>query len=207
MTTIKNIPPLSPSLFFRVSAHVPHRNTPKKICLPDTSSLLLEESFAKVTLSWHKSGFSVAVAVKKGIDEVHFPDVTKGDGVELFINTHEVKGVHSVTRFCHYFIFLPKEVEGAQGHEVTRFHSGESHELADSSLFTVRVEAKKGSYSMEIEIPKEALHGYDPDECNRLGFTYRINRYGGAPQHFAVSSRFFAIEKHPQLWGTLFLEE
>jgi hypothetical protein len=62
---------------------------------------------------------------------------------------------------------------------------------------------KKKSYEMEIEIPATCLEGYDPKNFNRMGFTYRINRQGGDPQHFALSSDYLVVEKESKRWSTV----
>jgi hypothetical protein len=47
------------------------------------------------------------------------------------------------------------------------------------------------------------LYGYDPKQFDRVGFTYRINRHGGNPQHFAVVSKDYQIDQQPSLWGSI----
>ncbi|MGE0197611.1 MAG: hypothetical protein AB7N99_09670 [Simkaniaceae bacterium] len=193
MSALKDLRPFSPSGFFQVRTKI-HRGGRKQV-LPDTTGLLVEEKFADLAVSWSPEGLSFTAQVKKIPEE--------GDYLELFIDTRDLKTTNSITRFCHHFLFYPEEVEGVQALEVTRFRGEDKHELADSSLFIVDTTVKRASYEMEIGIPQEALHGYNPSEFKRLGFCYRFVRKEGAPQHFGISSRFFALEKHPELWATL----
>jgi len=195
--SVLNLRPFSPSGFFQVRAKVYRAG--RKQLLPDTTGLLAEKKFADVALSWNPQGLSVYAKLKKAPEE--------GDFLELFIDTRDLKTTSSITRFCHHFLIYPEEVDGLQAIEVTRFRSDDSHELADSSLFVVDTSIKHSSYEMEIGIPKEALYGYDPTEFKRLGFCYRFVRKNAPPQHFAVSSKFFSIEKHPELWASLELKE
>jgi hypothetical protein len=58
---------------------------------------------------------------------------------------------------------------------------------------------------MKIFIPSQALYGYDVKQFDRLGFTYRINRTGGKPQHFSVNSQDYQIEQQPSLWSSISL--
>ncbi|NGX53831.1 MAG: hypothetical protein K1000chlam4_00551 [Chlamydiae bacterium] len=58
-------------------------------------------------------------------------------------------------------------------------------------------------YTLQLFIPAVALHGYDPSQFDRLGFTYRINRYDDTPQHFSASSEDFSIEQYPSTWASL----
>ena len=193
MSILKDLRPFSPAGFFQVRAKI-HR-AGRKQPLPDTTGLLNEQKFADIALSWSPQGLSVNAKVKKTPEE--------GDYLELFIDTRDLKTTSSIHKFCHHFIFYPEEVGGVQGIEVTRFRGEDSHELADSSLFVVDTVVKRSSYEMEIGIPKEALHGYSREEVKRIGFCYRLNRKNGQPQHFALSSQFFALEKHPELWASL----
>lgn len=205
---LKDLSPFSPASFF-ASSHKIKKDQKKKIhssdYLPNMSGILNEDSFADVALLWSLQGLRVHVEVDKPLENVLFPKYREGDSIELFFDTRDLKTVQSVTCFCHHFVFLPEEIDGVKVHEVTRFRSDESHELADPSHFVIQTEVSRKSYSMDIHIPKQALHAYDPKTFKHLGFAYRINRAKGDPQHFAVSSRFFSLEKHPELWASLTL--
>jgi hypothetical protein len=67
------------------------------------------------------------------------------------------------------------------------------------------MKTKKNSsgYQAEIFIPAHCLTGYDPGEFARLGFTYRINRSHGTPQHFSMVTDDYQIDQNPSGWGTL----
>ncbi len=205
----KDLESLSPSGFFEIKASVPHVSHQKGrlFFLPDTSGLLGEKSFADVSLYWKEEGVQVIVKAKRGVEEVYYPNYSDGDSVELFFDTRDLKTSKTVTQFCHHFVFLPEEVHGVGAVEITRFRGDLSHPIAPSELFVVQTEIKRSQYTMTIDIPKEALYGYAPKEFKRLGFDYRINRHKSSPQHFACSSRFFSMEKHPDLWASLELEE
>lgn len=204
--TIKDVSPLTPLSFFAITAEVPYlEKAPKKwlkkpYLLPDTSAYLNEESFAKVAMGWNEDGFLFHIAVKKSFEEAFFPEVNNGDSVEIFIDTRDLKSSKVMTRFCHHFVFLPKEVEGVLAKEVTSFRGEDTHALADPDHLKSKATFGRGSYTMDIEIPKTALCGF---EGGKIGFNYRITRPEYEGQHFAVSSRAFAIDKHPALWGTL----
>ena len=81
--------------------------------------------------------------------------------------------------------------------------SSHRHELCSPDLLKVKSIFKKKSYEMDIEIPANCLEGYDPKSFDRMGFTYRINRQGGDPQHFALSSEYLAVEKESKRWSTV----
>lgn len=175
----------------------------QKYLLPNTSELCAEWSFAEVAMGWNSEGVEFFISVDQAVHRVAYPNITQGDSVELFIDTRDVKTSGFNTRFCHHFFFLPEAVEGQQAGEITRFRGEETHELCDPSELSVKASLKSSGYTLQIFIPRSCLHGYDPEQFNRLGFSYRINRSSGPPQHFSVVSDEYTIEQQPSLWGSV----
>jgi hypothetical protein len=209
---LEEIFPFPPASFLHVAVDVePYKGFVKSpykkpFLLPNTDVLLDEESFAKVSLSYSSEGLFLSVLVEKAFENVTFPSVEQGDSFECFLDTRDLKTAGSIHKFCHHFVFFPKEIGDKKGCELTKFRGDDAHPLCDSSLLNVETTFKKQSYEMLICIDREALYGFDPHSFNRLGFTYRINRVGGEPQHFNLSSRDYAIEKYPSLWASLKLK-
>lgn len=175
----------------------------KKHELADLAGFFGEECFAKVSIGWQSSGLSFQVAVELDSIKVNYPDIAKGDSLELFIDTRDVKSARSVSRFCHHFFFLPEKFEGHDRGEITRFRSDDSHPLCQDESLELKVKKQATGYLMSIFIPQECLVGYDPANFQRLGFTYRINRSDGLKQHFALNSEHAKIESLPHLWASL----
>lgn len=202
-------PALTASSYFAIVTNCYH-HTPinkkelaGKYLLPDLSSLCQEESFANISLAWSQEGIEAQIKVKSPIRQVFYPAIDRGDSVELFFDTRDVKTSGWNTAFCHRFFFLPQPVDDVNAGENTHFRTEEMHELCNSNELQVEVTSTKNSYTLYIFIPSICLHGYDPAQFNRLGFTYRINRYGGTPQHFSAVSADYAIEQQPSLWSSL----
>jgi hypothetical protein len=210
----EEIIPLNPNHFFAIRLRcmaIDEKNEKlsKKHLLPDLSSFHGDFPFAQVYMGWNKEGVAFLFEIRSPLKESFFPNFQDGDAVELFIDTRDVKTSGYTTRFCHHFFFLPEAVssesERIQAGEITRFRTEDAHPLCDpGSLF---VEAKKfrEHYALHIFIPSDCLHGYDPEQFNRLGFTYRVNRKGNSPQFFSASSEDFVIEQLPSLWASLIL--
>jgi hypothetical protein len=204
-----NFVDLSPINYFQISADC--RYTPsgltksnyRSACLPSTALLCNEEEFAEVALGWHEEGLEAFVKVKQSVKQVSFPNVTIGDSVELFIDTRDVKTSGFNTKFCHHFFFLPEAFEGHVAGEITKFRTEDMHELCDPLELKVKSEMGWSSYTLAISIPSQCLVGYDPSQFDRLGFTYRINRAGGEPQHFSVTTQDYQIEQQPSLWSSI----
>lgn len=199
---------LSPINFFqlRVDCHYSSDGnslSSQKYLLPNTSKLCGDEYFAKVALGWNENGLACSVDVSHPFHQSYYPDVMRGDSVELMVDTRDVKTSGYNTRFCHHFFFLPEPIEGIQAGELTRFRTEDKHELCDPNDLIVKSNISSKNYSMKIFIPSHCLVGYDPEQFDRLGFTYRINRSHGHPQHFSVTTEDFQVEQQPSLWSSL----
>lgn len=208
---LDQISPILPIDFFSIELdlHPAEWKKPlkKKHILPDFSELLFEDLFAHVSMGWHEKALFFEIDVKKPFEECFFPEFRKGDSVELFIDTRAMKNAGFLTRFCHHFVFLPKPIDDVVAQEITSFRTDDRHELCNGEKLQCKATFKSRSYFLEISLPLECLHGYDPSSFDRLGFTYRINRPSKDPQHFAVSSEYLAIENQPSLWSTMHMRK
>lgn len=207
---LEKLEPFFPAEFFRLGGEVNYVKNfssrklfAKKPTLFNTSDLLAEDHFADVVLSWNDEGLLCETLVKKPFDKASYPNYREGDSFELFIDTRDYKESGFATKFCHHFVFLPKPTDGIQCQEVTHFRSEDRHPLCDSDELTLNAEFTKSAYEMRITIPVSCLHGFDPSSFGRLGFTYRVNRASGKPQHFSVSSSYYDIAQTPSLWASL----
>ena len=219
MTFSDEFVPLTPINFFQITAdcnYLPPAKEKKfpnltktqaqKYLLPDTSKICSEEAFAEISLGWNEEGVEAYIQVEHPFKQAVYPDVARGDSVELFIDTRDVKSAGFNTRFCHHFFFLAEGVDGHFAGEITRFRTEDVHPLCESKELKVKSLTQSDGYTLNIFIFIFCLYGYDPEQFKRLGFTYRINRAGGFPQHFTVVTDDFPIEQQPSLWGSLVLK-
>lgn len=206
--------PITPVNFFQVGADCRHLGDKtsfpfltghnyRKFLLPDASALCGETAFAEVAIGWSTAGLEFYVKVDQPFSRASFPEIQKGDAVEIFVDTRDVKTSGFNTRFCHHFYFLPESLDGNQKGEITRFRTEDIHPLCDPNELQVKGVLKPSQYTLHAFIPSHCLHGYDPEQFDRLGFSYRINRVHGFPQHFSVVSEDYQIEQQPSLWGSL----
>lgn len=208
---------LSPVNFFEFRLKVPYHKakvlpslTSKEgiaFKLPDLSFLSKEETFAAVGLGWNEEGLILRFEVDKPFEMAIYPEIDEGDSVEVFIDTRDVKTSGFATRFCHHFFFTAKEVDGKCGAEISRFRTDDSHPLSDHNDLVIKPKSSKDAYSIDAFIPSLCLFGYEPADFDRIGFTYRINRQGGLPQHFSVKSDEFRIDEQPSLWASCLLKK
>lgn len=212
MTFDEDFVPISPVNFFQlnVDAHQLSGSFPslnkknyRKYLLPDTSSLCGETPFAEIALGWDNDGIEIYAQIDTPFQRAFYPDIQRGDSVELFFDTRDVKTSGFNTRFCHHFFFLAEGVDGQFMGELTRFRTEDAHPLCNPNDLKIKVLNQRTNYSLSIFIPRHCLHGYDPEQFNRMGFTYRINRAEGFPQHFSVATDDYQIEQQPSLWGSV----
>ncbi len=204
----ERLPSLLPLHFFDLYFEAPYLKEEafhQRHLLPSTFSYFGEDE-AKVFFGWSEKGVSLRFTVFEEPKDVFFPDFRKGDSIELFFDTRNIKSLGYVTKFCHHFVLFPLKIDGFHIKEVTRFRNDDAHTLADEEEFIVKAAFTKKSYTIDLFIPSSSLHGYDPEKFNKLGFTYRINRLSKEPIHFSVSSKEFVIERHPFFWGNISLK-
>jgi hypothetical protein len=204
-----SIPALLPIDFFAVSMTLPYmrKGESKKLTryLPSFSPMQENESFAELALGWSEEGIVGVLDAMKPFEDSSLPDYYSGDSLELFIDTRDMKDAGFATRFCHHFVILASPVQDVQALEVTKFRTDDTHALSDGSLITVKGLYDKKSYRLEFFLPKEILHGYEPQTFTRLGLCFKVNRYKGLPQYFTLSSECFDILQHPSLWPSFHL--
>lgn len=193
---------MAPVNFFQIGAdiHQLPSNSPFAIDarqilryeLPDTSHLCHENPFAKVAMGWSKEGLEIAIQAETTLSRI-----------ELMIDTRDVKTSGYNTRFCHHFYFLPEAIDGVQAGEITRFRTEDTHELCDPKSLQVKTKRQAHGDYVNLFIPASCLHGYDPEQFNKMGFTYRIFDTSRESQHFSVLSGEYQIEQQPSLWASL----
>ncbi len=202
------VAPIEPVHFFRLNVDLKQgkKASPKLLSkgylLPDTSDLTAEEPFGEVGVAWHQEGLHIHLHAAKKFEEASYPKYTEGDALELFIDTRDLKEAGFPTRFCHHFLILPQEVQGIRALELTRFRTEDSHPLCDPGKIEVSFHAGSRDYFLDIFLPAEILHGYDPLSFDRLGLTYTLHRYKGPPQNFSVCSNYVTIAQNPSLWAS-----
>lgn len=207
----EDLPALMPMQFFGLVSDCPYLKGSLKphssYLLPSTADCLDEETFADLYCGWNEEKFSLFADIHVPFKTIGESDFRKGDSLEIFIDTRDLKSKAVVSRFCHHFVFFPVQHQGCFGREISRFRNEDTHSLCPSEDLEVEADLGKDRYSLLIDIPAHCLFGYEPQAFPKLGFTYRLNRAEGPAQHFSVSSEQYAIEQHPALWATLKLEK
>ena len=186
------------------------RDWHRRFLVPDLMAVEGQSSYADVYLAWNDEGLYLAVNVKGKanpitIEPVQFWDA---DCFEIWLDMRDARTMHHAGRYCHQFVFLPAGGGGdgaspeARPIDITR-GPGEGR-VCDPEILSVAVRKTKQGYAMEAAIPTEALHGFDPVEHPRLGFTYHLNDTHLGAQWWSVDRRF-RFHDNPSMWGTAVL--
>lgn len=171
------------------------------------SELLAEDPFYSLGICWSLSGIKLFFRMETKFSGSFFPEVEKGDGVEVFIDTRSIATTSGLHKYCHHFVFLPKEVDGIVAAEVTRFKGDDKHDPALCENFSVNSVIKGSRIDMEITIPEISLFGYNPLEVPKMAFACRVHRSNGEAGHFPLSEVDFKLRTSPALWARMRLVE
>lgn len=204
--------------FFHYSFICPFRPEPPKINgnlrdwddaykLPDLMGVEGMQSFATFYMAWNDDGLYLGVEVKKKtrykLDPKNF---TEGDCLELFLDTRDVKDTHRANRYCYRFYFLPggRGSQGKQpiGRQTSIDNAREQAPPCPEEAIEMGLRRLKRSYQMEIKIPAAGLHGFQPREFDRLGFTYLLHDSELGLQSWSAG-RDQATATDPSTWGTV----
>ncbi len=201
---LRDFPAVLPLHFFEVELDV--RKGGKPTLINGHPEFLDEEPFSEVYLAVSEKGICIQLKVFKPFEKAVFPDVEKGDGIEFFVDTRGIQGSLIIHKYCHHFVFIPKEVDGILGVEVTRFKTNDKRELAQKESLKLSTQFTKNGYSMEVFIPDIALFGYEPIEYPSVKIAYIVHRGSAESNHFPKSGREYSLKDHPSLWATLVLK-
>lgn len=197
---LREFPSVLPLHFFQVELAFLKGAKPKLI--EDVSPFLAEDAYSEVRVAFLEGGIHLDVKVYKPFEKAVFPDVAKGDGFELFIDTRGILDAQIIHKYCHHFVFLPKEVDGILGVEVTTFKTNDKRDLSSKELLKVSANFTKNGYILDIFIPDIALYGYDLSESSRFKLAYMVHLGSKAfPNHFPKSSLDYQLKDHPSLWA------
>ena len=126
--------------------------------------------------------------------------------LHLWIDTRDTQTIHRASKFCHWFVFGPvrfesRKVEG-WGYQRTIPRAREDATQCRPNQLRVSARSLKPGYQLDIWLPAELLHGYDPAATPRLGFYASVQDQTIGTIPFSVENDF-PFEADPSLWSTL----
>jgi hypothetical protein len=185
---------------------------PESCALPDVAGLEGRVSWAEVRVGWNSHGLGIAV-LAQGVADVQLArDRPEGFAdVQLWVDTRDTRDVSRATRFCHRFLAQLKVRESGRKLDADVVQRPIARAVADPpmsrpGLIESRAELGRAGWMLELFLPDQVLHGFDPETNRRLGFAYQIADHVRDDQFLGVG-RDFPIGENPSLWATLELRD
>jgi hypothetical protein len=175
--------------------------------VPDLMALEGQQPFATLSMAWNDEGLYFGLQVPgKTQYRIDPRNVTRGDCLELWIDTRDVKDSHRANRYCHRFYFLPGG-RGRQGkdpiaRQSTVERAREQAPPCPEESIQVGLRRQRRGYQMEIALPAAGLNGFQPREFSRLGFNYVLHDVDRGTQSWSIGGDA-ALLHDPSAWGTV----
>lgn len=175
--------------------------------VPDLTSVDGEKPFAPLYMAWDERGIWFAWQVKgKTRYKIDPRNYWRGDCLEVWIDTRDLKGAGRANRYCHHFYFLPGgSGPGGRGpiaRHTTVDRAREQAPPCPEGSIDVGLRRLKRSYQMEVRLPAEGLNGFQPGEFDRLGFNYVLHDIEHGSQSWSIG-RAPPLGNDPGNWGTV----
>ena len=180
--------------------------------LSDTSSTESAAAFATLRLGWHDTGMGVQLDVNGKHRPVHCQETTPdiSDGLTLWIDTRNTQTIHRASRFCHALTLLPSGGGPKQDRPViiSRPIARAREDSPQPPAEAMRIESRllSDGYRLQAWIGSDALHGWDTDTIDAVGFTYHVRDKELGDQLLATSDEF-PFDRDPSLWSVLLLAD
>ena len=175
--------------------------------VPDLNGVEGKGTFIDLYMAWNKGGLYFALEVQGASRlDVQPRRPQRSDGLQLWVDTRDVRNAHRASRYCHHFCFVPigsgRGGKQAFGRQFRIRRARAQARLCDSDRLGVVSHIPKSGYQMEIHLPGEVLTGFDPEENNRLGFTYMLRDRKLGRVHWTGDDSV-PVSYDPSLWGTV----
>ncbi len=184
---------------------------PEACGLPGLEQLNQDARWAEVRLGWNTRGLGITV-VAEGVSPQQLVQRPEGFAVAQFwVDTRDTRNVSRATRFCHRFVARLERGESRGRLHVEVTQRPIARAVADAPLcrsdeIPARVELSRTGWLLELFLPSQVLHGFDPDTNRRLGFAYQVADNVREDQFLGVG-RDLPVGENPSLWGTLELRD
>ena len=159
-------------------------------------------------IGWNETGllFSLIVSEKKQSLWCRSTQPDGSDGIQMCLDTRDIKDIHRASRFCHRLLFMPV----GSGRDQSRpsaawlpIHRAKDHPNSiDLSQIRMRNKISADGYQLNVFLPGRILTGFEPSEYPSLGFHFVIvdREYGNS---YFLAAPPLPHDQDPSLWGTL----
>jgi len=168
----------------------------------------LKAASPNIFLGWTPAGLYLAMEVFA--DQIQTADANNAwwtrDYVEFFVSTQPVASNQTAYDVnCHQFFFVPSDGSGLSG-QWHRDGDALANNLIPHPLIKQAMKVAPGRYVVEMLIPAQAMHGYDPQHQPALAFNIHIHQFHDAADFFWSAPKEMQTQLRPNTWGTAYLD-
>ncbi|MDR0328536.1 MAG: hypothetical protein LBI05_09610 [Planctomycetaceae bacterium] len=159
-------------------------------------------------IGWNATGliFSLTVSGKKQSLWCRSSQPDESDGIQICLDTRNIKDIHRASRFCHRLLFMPIGGGRDQTHPLSFWlpiHRAKEHpNPIDLAQIKMQSQVSAEGYRLNVVLPGKVLTGFDPDEYPNLGFHFAVMDREYGSNYFLVAPPL-PHDQDPSLWGTL----
>ena len=187
---------------------------PASCRLPTTAPLDGLAAWADVRVAWNAGGLAIAVEAtwRPGARRPRTGPRSM-DGLQVWVDTRDTRDINRASRFCHRFVGPSRGLTLSRGGRGRGAAKPIARATADApicrrELLQARAERLRSGWRIELFLPAEAMHGFDPEVNRRLGFAYQVTDSDPERQdQFLGVGREFPVGENPSLWSTLELRD
>ena len=159
-------------------------------------------------IGWNETGllFSLMVSGKKQSLWCRNTQPEESDGIQICLDTRDIKDIHRASRFCHRLSFMPIGSGREQSNPMVVWlpiHRAKEHPNSiDLAQIKMQSDVSAKGYRLNVFLPGKILTGFDPGEYPNLGFHFvvRDREYGNS---YFLAAPPLPHDQDPSLWGTL----
>lgn len=159
-------------------------------------------------LAWNTDGIALSLFVsgKSRRPWCRVVNPEESDGIQICLDTRDMKDGHRATRFCHRLAFLPSGSGPSQSQPQVFWlpiHRAKAH---PNPIVTEQIKLRgsifENGYQIHAVIPADVLTGYDPAEHSLLGFHFAWLDQELGNRYFLAAPPF-PHDQDPSLWASL----
>ncbi|MDR0327501.1 MAG: hypothetical protein LBI05_04310 [Planctomycetaceae bacterium] len=159
-------------------------------------------------IGWNESGllFSLIVSQKRQSLWCRSTQPDESDGIQICIDTRDIKDIHRASRFCHRLLFMPVGHGRDQSQPSAVWlpiHRAKEHpHPIDLSQIKMQNKVSATGYRLDVALPGKILTGFEPLEYPNLGFHFAVTDREHGNRYFLAAPPL-PHDQDPSLWGTL----
>jgi hypothetical protein len=177
--------------------------------LPSFRELDGAKPFADLRVGWNALGLYIWLSVfgKKSPLQCRKTHLLDSDGLQFWVDTRHTVSVQRATRFCHWFVLLPREQNESLKPLATMLKINRAKENSPSiNQVPIPVVSRisRSGYQLGGFIPAACITGWDTNDHRLIGFSYNVfdRELGVDGVGTGIES---AAAENPSLWKSLLL--